>query len=124
MITAPKRIDLIEPEIPHPDGENGETIYDIAQRLEARYALFQKFVALRKKDIEQVLVSEMVLGIKYNWTNEYMDKQILGRIKQIWSVFLINEEHGIKTKAAENEDRQSFVKTGAYKDNFRIGVIH
>ena len=124
MITAPKRIDLIEPEIPHPDGVEGETIYDIAQRLEARYAVFRKFVELRKSDIERILVSEMVLGIKHNYTNEYMDKQILGRVKQLWSVFIVNEEHGIRTKAAETRGGSSFVKTGAYKDNFRIGVIH
>ena len=124
MITAPKRIDLIEPEIPHPDGAEGETIYDIAQRIEARYAVFRKFVELRKSDIERILVSEMVLGIKHNYTNEYMDKQILGRVKQLWSVFIVNEEHGIRTKAAETRGGSSFVKTGSYKVNFKIGVIH
>ena len=122
MITAPKRIDLIEPEIPHPDGAEGETIYDIAQRIEARYAVFRKFVELRKSDIEQILVSEMVLGIKHNYTNEYMDKQILGRVKQLWSVFIVNEEHGIRTKAAETRGGSSFVDTGSYMGGMTIGV--
>ena len=64
----------------------------------------------------------MVLGIKHNYTNEYMDKQILGRVKQLWSVFIVNEEHGIRTKAAETRGGSSFVDTGSYMGGMTIGV--
>ena len=122
MITAPKRIDIIEPAIPHPPIEDGVSTYDVAQRLEQKYELIHKFVALHKKDIERLIAFEMAYAIKHNSTNLQMDSRLDTSLRQMWRVFLINEEHGIRTLAAEKEGRQSFVKTGTYMGNFTVGV--
>lgn len=122
MITAPTRIDIIEHEIPHPDGPKGTTIHDVAMRLEHKYALIQKFVALHQKEIETILAFSIADAIKHDYTNEYMDKGINGKIKEVWRNFIMNEEHGIRTLAAEKDNRQSFVKSGSYMNDFTIGV--
>ena len=122
MITAPTRLDIIEHEIPHPDGAEGTTIHDVAMRLEHKYALVQKFVALHKADLETILAFAMADAIKHGYTNDYMDKGINGKVKEVWRMFLINEEHGIRTRAAEADNRQSFVKSGSYMNDFTIGV--
>lgn len=122
MITAPKRLDIIEPAIPHPHGEEGTTIYDVAQRLEQRYALMHKFLALHKEDIERLFAFEIAYAIKHDSTNLQMDSRLNTSLREMFRMFLINEEHGIRTMAADKENRQSFVKSGAYMGNFTIGV--
>jgi len=122
MITAPKRIDFKEPELMHPNAEDGETILDVANRLEHRYSLFQKFVAIKQHELESIIATEMALAIKHGYGNDIMDAAIDGRIKEIWRNFLMNEEHGIRTRAADVNNRQSFVDSGAYMGGMTIGV--
>lgn len=122
MITAPKRIDFKEPEMMHPNAEDGETIFEVATRLEHRYNVLAKFVAIRQKDLEGILAAEMALAIKHGYGNDIMDAAIDGRIKEIWRNFLMNEEHGIRTRAADVNNRQSFVDSGAYMGGMTIGV--
>lgn len=122
MITAPTRIDIIEPAVPHPPIEDGLSTYDVAQRLEHKYSLIEKFIAIHKTDIEREIAFAMADAIKHDYSNERMDADINGYVKEIWRNFVMNEEHGIRTHAAEVENRQSFVKTGTYMNNFRIEV--
>lgn len=119
MITAPKRLDFKEPDMMHPNGGN---VVDIANRLEQRYDVLNKFVALKKKELENIIVTEMALAIKHNYENEQMDAAINGRIQILWRAYLINEEHGIRTKAAEARGGSSFVDTGTYMGGMTIGV--
>ena len=119
MITAPKRLDFKEPELAHP---NGDTVVDVANRLEQKYEVLAKFVALKKKELETIIASEMALAIKHGSTNEEMDAAINGRIQTVWRSYLINEEHGIRTKAAEARAGSSFVDTGTYMGGMTIGV--
>jgi hypothetical protein len=119
MITPPKSIDFIEPHGKHPDGGD---VNEIANRLEKKYELLQKFLALHKKDIERAICFAMAYAIKHNYSNEKMDYDINLALLPMWRTFLTNEEHGIRTRAAEEEDRQSFIKRGVYMGNMRIGV--
>ena len=122
MITAPKRIDFKEPELMHPKAEDGETILDVANRLEHRYNLLAKFVAIRKRDLEAIIADEMAQAIKHDYGNDRMDAAIDGRIKEVWRNFLMNEEHGIRTRAADVNNRQSFIASGSYMGGLTIGV--
>lgn len=144
MITAPKRIDFLEPTIAHappPPPKSGirryskdllkrrlqanrtqPTIAEVAERLEEKYDLLTTFVIMHKKEIEGIIITEMVYAIKHNDTNEQMDARINGRISTLWRIYIQNEEHQIKTKAAEKENRQSFIKTGEYYTALTIGV--
>lgn len=119
MITAPKRLDFKEPEMMHP---NGGTVLEIAERLEQRYAVLNKFAAIHKSDLERIIASEMALAIKHGYENERMDAAINGRIQTIWRTYLINEEHGIRTRAAEKRGGSSFVDTGTYMGGLTVGV--
>jgi hypothetical protein len=123
MITAPKKIDFIEPGIQHPNSEN-ETIFDVAEKLEQRYSLLQIFIALHKKDLEQIIISEMALAIKHDKSNDEMDGSINDRITPIWRAYILNEEHGIITMASEQRGSASFVDTGSYFTGLSIGVSH
>lgn len=122
MITAPKRIDFKEPELMHPNAEDGETILDIANKLEQRYSILEKFVAIKQSELEGIIASEMALAIKHDYGNDRMDAAINGRIQTIWRAYLINEEHGMRTQAAEQRGGSSFVDTGAYMGGMTIGV--
>jgi hypothetical protein len=123
MITIPTKLEFLEPSVAHPNG-NGETIYDVAESLESRYELLHTFIALHKKDIERIIVSEIALAIKHNKENEQMDGSINGRIQPLWRAYILNEEHGIRTKAAELRESASFVDTGSYFTALNIGVSH
>ena len=101
---------------------NGGTVIDIANRLEQRYEVLNKFVAIKKSELERIIASEMALAIKHGYGNEQMDASINGRIQTIWRAYLINEEHGIRTKAAEARGGSSFVDTGTYMGGLTIGV--
>lgn len=101
---------------------NGGTVIDIANRLEQKYEVLRKFVALKKSVLEGILASEMALAIKHGYGNEQMDAAINGRIQTVWRAYLINEEHGIRTKAAEDRGGSSFVDTGTYMGGLTIGV--
>ena len=119
MITAPKRIDFKEPEMEHP---NGGTVVEVANKLEERYRVLNIFVTLNKRELESIIASEMALAIKHDYDNERMDAAINGRIQTIWRTYLINEEHGIRTRAAEKRGGSSFVDTGTYMGGLTIGV--
>ena len=101
---------------------NGGTVIDIANRLEQKYEVLAKFVALKKSELEKIIASEMALAIKHGAGNEQMDAAINGRIQTVWRAYLINEEHGIRTKAAESRGGSSFVDTGTYMGGLTIGV--
>jgi len=119
VITAPKRIDFKEPEMMHP---NGGTVLEVAEKLEQRYKVLAKFVAIKQTEIERIIATEMALAIKHSYGNDQMDAAINGRIQTIWRAFLINEEHGIRTRAAESRGGSSFVDTGTYMGGLTIGV--
>lgn len=101
---------------------NGGTVVEIANKLEQRYDILGKFVAIKKSELEGIIASEMALAIKYDYDNERMDAAINGRIQTIWRAYLINEEHGIRTQAAEKRGGSSFVDTGTYMGGLTIGV--
>ena len=119
MITAPKRIDFKEPEMMHP---NGGTVLEVAEKLEQRYKVLAKFVAIKQTELERIIATEMALAIKHGYGDDQMDAAINGRIQTIWRAFLINEEHGIRTRAAESRGGSSFVDTGTYMGGLTIGV--
>jgi hypothetical protein len=123
MITAPTKIDFIEPAIEHPKSDS-ETIFDIAEKLEKRYNVLNIFVVLHKKDLEGIIASEMAMAIKHDKSNEEMDGAINDRITPLWRAYILNEEHGIKTRASEQRGSASFVDTGSYFTALSIGVKH
>jgi hypothetical protein len=120
MITAPRSIDFIEDAgIMNP---NGGSTFDVAMKLEIRYSVLAKFVALHKYDIERAIAFAMADAIKHGFDNDRMDAAIELGIKPMWQAYLLNEEHGIHTRAAEKNNRQSFVDTGTYLRALKIGV--
>ena len=53
-----------------------------------------------------------------------MDGDISLQIANIWRGYILNEEHGIKTKASESRGDPSFVDTSDYYLSMTPVIIH
>jgi hypothetical protein len=125
VITAPIRIDFTEPLRLHAsDDGDGTTVFDVAAHLEMRYSVIKTFIALHKKNIERILSKEIALAFKHGKNNAEMDASVAQQIQNEWRAYILNEEHGISTRASRERGDPSFVDTQDYFLSLEARVIH
>lgn len=124
IVTIPARITFREPTRKHPGKKNYEdlTVSAVAKDLEDRYDILHIFYRMYKQKIKSAIIEEIKLSWKHESDQNIVNGQIAERIKNMWRMFLVREEHGIKTGAAIAEQRQSFIDTGAYYKSMNIKV--
>lgn len=123
MITAPIRLDFTSPERMHASGDDITTVA-MARKLEEEYSVIRGFVLLHKQEIQRIFAKEMAIAIKRDKSNDEMDGAISLAIMDVWRAYILNEEHGIKTKASEARGDPSFVDTSDYYLSMTPRVIH
>lgn len=91
----------------------GETTTDVAGRLEDKYKLFSTFLNTSAlQTVEDNLFSE----IKEKLQGKSMAPigvLTASKVDSAWIEYIQQEQHGIKTKAAKDNGRTSFVETTA-----------
>lgn len=101
-------LEFLAPSRMHPNSDS-ITIADLANILEGKYHLLEKFTELHEPEI-----------IEYALTCLYDDrgeKLINEFVKNKWREFILREMHGLKSKVSTEEHRTSFVQTQAYYQN-------
>lgn len=129
MIKIPKRIDFKEPVRLHAPSKwyndhDKKTIYEVAEELEKRYSVVQKFIAIYKVELEKILKQEILFAIKYRKEQIEFDTVIIDKVRVRWRSFIMNEEHGIKTKASRDREDPSFIDTSDYYLNMEPELIY
>lgn len=94
---SPSRLHADSPDTP---------VSEVALKLEKRYKVIAKFAEMHESGIKNIIV-QIALGRMERIVGEE-------KIRDLWREYIINEEHGIKTKAAEERGNQSFVDSGDY----------
>jgi hypothetical protein len=123
IVTIPRQIIFREPLRKHPGkGSKTETVFKVATDLEEGYSIAHIFYRMYKDELKSIIIQEVKRAWKSGRDQEATNQVIAERIKNLWRQFIIREEHGIKTKAALREGRQSFVDTGAYYKGMAIKV--
>ncbi len=114
--------------------KNGQMVGDVAGYLESKYDVMKIFSDMHKDDIEQALIDSLLDTPISSETNLPPFSQAAEKIKDLFSIYINNAEHGIKTKAAElgvtkrkkqqsgHDERVSFVDTGLYRGSFIVWV--
>jgi len=121
-ISLPKTVRFTEPTILHPKNSKTLTVAALAKILERKYDLLHKFVRMHKKDITGVIIKNVKRSWKYGKEQEEVNSVIADEIKNMFRMYILREEHGIKTKASRVRGSQSFIDTGAYFSSFFIIV--
>lgn len=105
-------ISYLEPKRLHPHS-NFITIADLANIIESKYGLLEKFTDYFGDEI-------IAYSLTLNLSN-FRDLRILNEfIKNKWREYILRELHGIKSKAATSEQRTSFVQTKAYYQSLQV----
>ena len=109
-----------EPNRIHPSakGESTLTTDNLARFLEAKYHLLEIFTNMYAKQIVEMLTKEVMKPQKPNAERIFM--KLENFIKNEWRDYIVNERHGIKTRAAQERGSESFVDTGAYFKNLSV----
>lgn len=122
IVTIPSQLIFREPQRQHPNASHSETISKIAKKLEKDYDVLHIFYRQYKSKIKSVIIAE----VKRAWNAGRDQEQVNGiigeKIKNMFRQFMIKEEHGIRTRTAQRENRQSFIKTGAYYKSLKVAV--
>lgn len=95
-------------ELPHPNSEDGQTIYDVSLDLEKRYKILDHFFEYIKQDLTKRIEREISRNPKFR--TEIIDEWVKNR----WREWILDGNYGIITKASQIRGNQSFVDTGAY----------
>lgn len=107
-------ITYIEPDMLHPNSDE-QTISDISKKLECKYHLLEKF----SESIMPKLVEKLAQELLRNDPNRAF-VIIEEYIKDEWRDYIVNEKHGIKTKASTERGSEAFIDTGAYFKGLRV----
>lgn len=104
----------LEPSTPHPNSKN-ETIYDVAMQLEEDFHVVESFFNF----IEPKIYEKFEFYLEREEDITSIDfRAILFKLSEWcrneWRQFIIQEKHGIKTKASRERGGKSFVDTTAY----------
>lgn len=121
-------IELLEPERVHTKS-NVITTATLAFILEAKYKIMQKFYSYISKALEARTASitqDVILDTKKSYNRvsieaEY-NKRLGAWLQNEWRKYIVSEAHGIKTQAAKDADRQSFVDTGDYFKSLQVRI--
>lgn len=123
IVSIPHQIIFSEPMRKHPGkGSKTETVFDVATDLEKGYDILHIFYRMYKDELKSIIIQEVKLAWKMGRDQEATNKAISKRIYNLWVMFVIREEHGIKTKAALREGRQSFIDTGSYYKSMIVKI--
>lgn len=122
IVSLPRFFSFQEPALLHPKDTAGQTIADVARFIEADYDLLHIFYEMKKAEIKSIIIQEVKLAWKYGRDQEIVNNIISDKIKSLYRQFMLRAEHGIKTKAAMDNNRQSFLDTGAYVAGMRVKV--
>lgn len=87
------------------------TVHSVAMKLEKKYHLMEEFYKQNKDKITKILREAYLRRFEGKNFNE---ARVNGQMQALWRDWLSSEGHGIKTKAAEEEGRASFIDTGNY----------
>lgn len=115
----------------HSAGE-GQTVAEVAGKLEAEYGLMRTFWDMHQEEIVKLLLDEFARCVRTG--EDFTGKRTMQKVKTMFVNYLDKEEHGIKTMAAlrgvrhRNKEvefgppRESFIDTGDYRGSF-VGWI-
>lgn len=121
-------IELLEPERVHTKS-NVITTATLAFILEAKYKIMQKFYSYISKALEARAASitqDVIFDTKKSYNRvsieaEY-NKRLGAWLQNEWRKYIVSGAHGIKTQAAKDADRQSFVDTGDYFKSLQVRI--
>lgn len=122
-------IELLEPERVHTNS-NTITTATLAFILEAKYKILQNFykhiarsLEARAASITQDVIMDTTRKV-YNRVSieAEFNKRLGAWLQNEWRTYIVSEAHGIKTKAARDADRQSFIDTGDYFKSLQVRI--
>ena len=123
-------IELLEPERVHTKS-NTITTATLAFILEAKYKLMQKFYEHIKTALEARAASitqDVILDTKQRTRldrvaiEKIYNTRLGAWLQNEWRAYIVRGTHGIKTKAAQDTDRQSFIDTGDYFKSLQVRI--
>lgn len=121
-------IELLEPERTHTKSDTLTTAA-LAFMLEARYKIMRKFSEHISKALEAraaAVTQDIILETKRTFNNTKIEaeynKRLGAWLQNEWRRYIVSEAHGIKTKAAQDNDRKSFVDTGDYFKSLQVRI--
>lgn len=115
------KISFLVPSFTHPNSKN-KSVADIALELESRFHIYQRFM----KDTEPKLYERLITLL----FRQLKDKGVIDKeqiyflasefLRNEYRRYMINQEHGLTTKAARKDNRKSFIDTTTYTQSLRI----
>lgn len=124
-------IELLESERVHTRNDKITTA-TLAFILEARYKIMQKFfthiqraLAARAASITQDVILDTKKKQRFDRAGlEKIYNTRLGAwLQSEWRSYIVSEAHGIKTQAAQDANRQSFIDTGDYFKSLQVRIV-
>lgn len=105
-------LDFNAPDIVHPFSDS-VTIAEVAQFLENKYHLIDKFLSDR-----QEAIIEYALTLDLPADAHLLDSFIQSEFRE----YIITESHNIKTRASQMQGREAFINSGAYYRGVSVNV--
>ena len=98
------------------------TTQELSEILESKYDLIQTFIEIHKKDLNSILAKYLFYSGMHPDMKEksYLDMET--KIKFLFREYLLNEEHGYKSKRAMERGDTTFIDTGAYLEALHIEI--
>lgn len=93
------------------------SVFEVAEILERRYNLIEKFTTLYKEEIKKLLKQYYS---KVKRAPKTSKATLEGSIQSLWIDYLDKEEHGIETLASVKEERKSFIRKGHYSNMMQV----
>lgn len=108
-------------------GGGQQSVSDIAVFLESEYGLVSGFTKHTKAELVKRVekLSQKYLldkSLTLRSLEKNYNRDLSGWLQSKWRDYINSEAHKIKTKAAEEEDRVSFVDTGDYFKSIAVRV--
>lgn len=123
IVTIPSKITFREPQRQHPKNiDNPKTVSEVAKKLEKDYEPLHIFYRKYKDKIKSVIIEEVKRAWNAGRDQEIVNNIIAERIKALWRQFILRDETGVKTRAAQKAGRQSFLDTGTYYKSMKVQV--
>lgn len=103
---------------------NGSNTGEVAEKLEKRYGLCERFFNFISQDLESkfmyFLERDLKLGIERAFSNACFFTS--NWLTNEWRLYIELAKTGIITKASEERDTPSFIDTGFYYSNMRFEI--
>ena len=119
MVYPNFKIVFIEPDITHPKSKE-VSVSEVAKFLEKKYKICQTFTAYIKTELLTKILKSLLNGKEKKFEREKF--KIEQWLQAEWRDFIVTDKTGIRTKIAQEEDRVSFIDTGAYYLSMQIKI--